>query len=73
MGTTQKQAHKTERAEPPAAQLAYQRRLLLGLNMHRGYRSVKHIYAGTVPDTTIAKRHRKAKAAKRARRLNRSK
>lgn len=70
MGTTQRQAHK--RPTPPPAQLAFQRRILLGLNMRHGYRSLPHIYAGTVPAKVKAARRAANKRARIARRLNRS-
>lgn len=40
--------------------------ILLGLNAR-----AKHIYAGTVPAATVAKRRAKNKAARRARRAGR--
>lgn len=42
-------------------------RILQGLNTHR-----KHVYAGTVPAATVAKRRAKDKAARKARKVHRA-
>lgn len=46
---------------------AFQRKILFALP-----RMGRHIYAGTVPATEIAHRRKKNRAARKARRLNRS-
>jgi len=46
----------------------YQREILFALN-----RTARHIYAGTVPAETIAKRRARNKVARASRKLNRSK
>lgn len=76
MNTDRTAALEAINADAPAEVLAPERvyvapspyaiRILLGLN-----RTGKHIYAGTVPAATIAKRRARNKVARASRRVNR--